>query len=155
MNVSYLDEHGKTRTPTMGSYGSGLDRTLASVIEEHHDKDGIIWPATLSPCHVIIVPIKYEGPVKAAADTLEKELEQRGLDVLVDDRDERPGVKFKDADLIGIPFRVVVGDKNLAAAPPQVEIRRRGESENRLVSVAAAADELAALLCAELAALTP
>ncbi|MDR2376988.1 MAG: proline--tRNA ligase [Treponema sp.] len=153
MNVSYLDEHGKTRTPTMGSYGIGLDRTLASVIEEHHDGDGIIWPATLSPWHVIIVPIKYDGAVKATADTLEQELEQRGLEVLVDDRDERPGVKFKDADLVGIPFRVVVGDKNLAAAVPTVEIRRRGEGENRLVNTAAAADELAALLEAELAAL--
>jgi prolyl-tRNA synthetase len=153
MNVSYLDEHGKSQVPTMGSYGIGLDRTLASVIEEHHDGDGIVWPATLSPYHVIIVPIKYEGAVQAAADTLTEELERRGLEVLVDDRDERPGVKFKDADLIGIPFRVVVGDKNLAAVPPKVEIRRRGKGENRLVDTAAAADELAALLQAEIAAL--
>ncbi|MDR0668619.1 MAG: proline--tRNA ligase [Treponema sp.] len=153
MNVSYLDEHGKTQTPTMGSYGIGLDRTLASVIEEHHDENGIIWPVTLAPCHVIIVPVKYNGAVKTTADTLEKELEQLGLEVLVDDRDERPGVKFKDADLIGIPFRVVVGDKNLTASTPQVEIRRRGKVENRLVSAAAAAQELAAMLRAELAAL--
>jgi prolyl-tRNA synthetase len=153
MNVGFLDEHGKTQTPLMGCYGVGLDRTLASVIEEHHDEDGIIWPTTLSPYQVIIVPIKYEGAVKAATDALEQELERRGFEALVDDRDERPGVKFKDADLIGVPFRVVVGDKNLAASPPGVEIRRRGEAESRLANAAAAADELAALLRAELAAL--
>jgi prolyl-tRNA synthetase len=153
MKVSYLDENGKTQVPVMGSYGIGLDRTLASVIEEHHDEDGILWPVTLAPYQVIIIPIKYEGAVKTAADTLAAELEQRGLEVLVDDRDERPGVKFKDADLTGIPFRVVVGDKNLAGDSPKVEIRRRGEQENRLVASSAAAEELAALVQAETAAL--
>ncbi|MDR3146963.1 MAG: proline--tRNA ligase [Treponema sp.] len=151
MNVSYLDEHGAAQVPTMGSYGIGLDRTLASVIEEHHDDDGIIWPATLSPFHVSIVPIKYDGAVQAAADTLAEELERRGLEVLVDNRNERPGVKFKDADLIGIPFRVVVGDKNLSAGT--VEIKRRGAAEARLVETGRAAEELAALVRAEIAVL--
>jgi prolyl-tRNA synthetase len=133
MNVSYLDENGKSQIPTMGCYGIGLDRTLASVIEEHHDDDGIVWPVTVAPYQVTIVPIKYEGKMKEAADAIEAELEKAGIEVLLDDRDERPGVKFKDADLTGIPWRVVVGDKNLALSPPQVEIKRRGEKDNRLV----------------------
>ncbi|MDR3248440.1 MAG: proline--tRNA ligase [Treponema sp.] len=153
MNVTYLDEAGKSHIPTMGCYGIGLDRTLASVIEEHHDDDGIRWPMSIAPYQVIIVPIKYDGPVKTATDTLAAELEQRGVEVLVDDRDERPGVKFKDADLIGIPFRVVVGDKNLAGDSPKVEIRRRGQTENRLLELTKAAEDLTVLIHGELAEL--
>jgi prolyl-tRNA synthetase len=153
MGVSYLDEAGKSQVPTMGCYGIGLDRTLASVIEEWHDEDGIIWPMSVAPYQVIIVPIKYEGAPRTVTDTLEGELEKRGIEVLVDDRDERPGVKFKDADLTGIPFRVVVGDKNLAGDSPKVEIRRRGKGESRLVETAAAGETLAGLVQAELAAL--
>jgi prolyl-tRNA synthetase len=151
MNVSYLDEAGKSHIPTMGCYGIGLDRTLASVIEEHHDDDGIIWPITVAPYHVIIVPIKYEGKMNEAAGNLAAALEKKGVEVLLDDRDERPGVKFKDADLMGIPWRVVVGDKNLGLNPPKVEIKRRSEKENRLVELGKAADELAVLVEAELA----
>lgn len=150
MNVSYLDEDGKSRTPTMGCYGIGLDRTLASVIEEHHDDAGIIWPLTIAPYHVIIVPIKYEGAVKTAADDLAAALERFGVEVLLDDRNERPGVKFNDADLLGIPYRVVVGDKNLSLPQPSVEVKWRSEKENRLVDVSKAAEELAGLVCAEL-----
>jgi prolyl-tRNA synthetase len=153
MNVSYLDEGGKSHVPTMGCYGIGLDRALASVIEEHHDDDGIIWPVTAAPYHVIIVPIKYEGAVAAAVKKLAAGLEQLGIEVLLDDRDERPGVKFKDADLIGIPWRVVVGDKNLAGDTPKVEVKRRGEKESRLVEAVKAADELAGLVYGEMAVL--
>jgi prolyl-tRNA synthetase len=141
MNVSYLDENGKSQTPTMGSYGIGVDRALASVIEEHHDESGIIWPVSVAPYHVIIVPIKYDGEVKAAADLLAAELEKAGVEVLLDDRNERPGVKFNDADLTGIPWRVVVGDKGLAQS--QVEIKRRGEKESRMAPLDTAAKELA------------
>ncbi|GHV62500.1 proline--tRNA ligase [Spirochaetia bacterium] len=150
MNVSYLDEDGKSRTPTMGCYGIGLDRTLASVIEEHHDDTGIIWPLTIAPYHVIIVPIKYEGAVKTAADDLAAALEKSGVEVLLDDRNERPGVKFNDADLLGIPYRVVVGDKNLSLPQPAVEVKRRSEKENRLVDLSNAAEELAGLVRGEL-----
>ncbi|MDR0401186.1 MAG: proline--tRNA ligase [Treponema sp.] len=153
MNVSYLDENGKTRIPVMGSYGIGLDRTLASVIEEHHDDDGIRWPMTLAPYQVIIIPIRYGGAVKEAVDKLAEELAGLGIEVLVDDREERPGVKFKDADLIGIPFRVVAADKNLAGGSPALEIRRRGEGESRLVETGKAAGELASLIREELAVL--
>jgi prolyl-tRNA synthetase len=150
MNVSYLDENGKSVTPTMGSYGIGVDRALASVIEEHHDDAGIVWPATVAPYHVIIVPIKYDGEVKAAADRLAAELERAGIEVLLDDRNERPGVKFNDADLLGIPWRVVVGDKGLAQSTPQVEIKRRSEKENRMLPLDKAAEELAVKLREEL-----
>ncbi|MDR0600408.1 MAG: proline--tRNA ligase [Treponema sp.] len=154
MGVSYLDENGKTRVPLMGSYGIGLDRTLASIIEEHHDENGVIWPLSVAPWQVIIIPIKYQGAVREAADGLAAELEAAGLEVLLDDRDERPGVKFNDADLLGIPWRVVAGDKNLAAAVPAVEVKRRSEKEARLTPLAAAAGEIAAAVRGELAALT-
>jgi prolyl-tRNA synthetase len=153
MNISYLDENGKSQIPIMGSYGIGLDRTLASIIEEHNDDGGIIWPITVAPYHVIIVPIKYDGAVKAAADSLASELERAGIEVLLDDREERPGVKFNDADLIGIPYRVVVGDKNLAAKAPMVEVKRRDESEKHLVELSKVASELAGKIHAELAVL--
>jgi prolyl-tRNA synthetase len=150
MRVNYLDEGGVSQTPTMGCYGIGLDRTLASIIEENHDDDGIMWPLNVAPYHLLIVPIKYEGAVKAAADALERALGQSGVEVLLDDRDERPGVKFKDADLIGIPYRVVIGDKNLSLPVPSIELKRRGEKAARLLEAAKAAAELAALVSSEL-----
>lgn len=147
MNVSYLDEEGKTQIPTMGCYGIGVDRTLASIIEEHHDPDGIVWPMSVAPYHVILVPIKYDGVVKETSDRIEAELVKQGIEVLVDDRDERPGVKFKDADLIGIPLRVVIGEKNL----PKVEVKRRQEKDSRLLDVPEAITELVNMVKQELA----
>jgi len=142
MNVSYLDENGKSQMPTMGCYGIGVDRTLASVIEEHHDDAGIIWPVSVAPYHVIIVPIKYDGAVKEAADKLAADLTAQGIEVLLDDRNERPGVKFNDADLTGIPYRVVIGDKGLSASTPQVEVKRRSEKNNYMVDLDKATVEL-------------
>jgi prolyl-tRNA synthetase len=154
MGLHYLDEEGKTRMPTMGCYGIGLDRTLASVIEEHHDDGGIIWPMTLTPYQVIIIPVKYSGAVKAAPDQLAAALEGAGVEVLLDDREERPGVKFNDADLLGIPYRVVVGEKNLTAEKARVELKRRGEEEIRLMELGPAAgraaEELSVLIRGEL-----
>ena len=135
MNVSYLDENGKSRIPIMGCYGVGVDRTLASVIEEHHDDSGIIWPVSVAPFHVIIIPIKYDGIVKENARRLEKELTDKGIEVLLDDRGERPGVKFNDSDLTGIPWRVVISDKGLSQTPPQIEVKRRSEKENRIIDL--------------------
>ncbi|MDR0553829.1 MAG: proline--tRNA ligase [Treponema sp.] len=146
MGVSYLDENGKNRVPIMGSYGIGIDRTLASIIEEHHDERGIIWPMTVAPYHVIIIPIKYEGSVKIAADQIASTLENTGIEVLLDDRNERPGVKFNDADLLGIPCRVVIGDKNLALDNPQVEVKHRNENDSRLVPLNMVAHELTAFV---------
>jgi prolyl-tRNA synthetase len=150
MNVTYLDENGKTQMPVMGCYGIGVDRTLASVIEEHHDDAGIIWPVSVAPYHVIIVPIKYDGAVKEAADKLSAELTQAGIEVLLDDRNERPGVKFNDADLIGVPWRVVIGDKGLSQSPAQVEIKKRSEKDSRMTDLNDAAAELTEKISKEL-----
>ena len=150
MNVTYLDVNGKPVTPIMGCYGIGVDRTLASIIEEHHDEKGIIWTMSTAPYQVVIVPVKYDGTMKEAADKLYDELTKEGIEVLLDDRNERPGVKFNDADLIGFPIRIVVGEKNL----PNVEIKLRKEADARLVPLADAAKETAAVVRAELAELS-
>ena len=125
MNMTYLDESGQQQYPLMGCYGIGIDRALASIIEEHHDDNGIIWPMSVTPYHVGIVPIQYEGTMKAAADRLHDELTARGIEVLLDDRVERPGVKFKDMDLIGLPIRIVISDKKL----PNVEFKFRSDTD--------------------------
>ena len=153
MNVSYLDENGKSCIPVMGCYGLGLDRTIASIMEEHHDEDGIIWPMSVAPWHVIIIPIKYEGEVKKTACELAAAFEKAGVECLLDDRDERPGVKFKDADLIGIPLRIVIGDKNLSGDEPKVEIKHRKEKENRLINVNDTVNVISGMVLAELAEL--
>jgi prolyl-tRNA synthetase len=129
MNLFFLDEKGAQQNPLMGCYGIGLDRTLASVIEEHHDDAGIIWPMSVAPYNAVIVPVQYEGAMKDAADSLYEELTAAGVEVLLDDRNERPGVKFNDMDLLGIPIRIVVGTKNL----PKVEVKKRAEKEAVLV----------------------
>lgn len=137
MNVTYLDQNAKPVVPLMGCYGIGVDRTLASVIEANNDENGIVWPMSVAPFHVVIVPVRYDGEMKEVADKLYEELESKGIEVLLDDRNERPGVKFKDFDLIGIPVRIVVGEKNL----PNVEIKLRKESEAHLVPKENAAAE--------------
>jgi prolyl-tRNA synthetase len=143
MKVKYLDENGKSQTPIMGCYGIGLDRTLASVIEEHHDDLGIIWPASVAPYNVIIIPIKYDGAVKSAADRLTDELTQAGIEVLLDDRNERPGIKFNDADLTGIPWRVIIGDKGITQQVPRIEIKKRNEKDNSMINLDKATAHLA------------
>lgn len=149
MNVTYLDENGKLQTPIMGCYGIGVDRTLASIIEEHHDENGIIWTMSTAPYQVVIVPVKYDGTMKEVSDKLYEELKASGIEVLLDDRNERPGVKFKDMDLIGIPVRIVVGEKNL----PNVEVKLRAETEAKLVPVEEAAKTAEKIVREELAKL--
>lgn len=149
MSVSYLDVNGKATTPVMGCYGIGVDRTLASIIEAHHDENGVIWPMTVAPFQVVVVPVKYDGQMKEVSDKIYEELKKAGVEVLLDDRNERPGVKFKDFDLIGIPVRVVVGEKNL----PNVEVKLRKEAESKLIPAEKAASEVAKLVSEELAAL--
>lgn len=149
MNVTYLDENGKLQTPIMGCYGIGVDRTLASIIEEHHDENGIIWTMSTAPYQVVIVPVKYDGTMKEVSDKLYEELRASGIEVLLDDRNERPGVKFKDMDLIGIPVRIVVGEKNL----PNVEVKLRSESEAKLVPAEEAAKTAEKIVREELAKL--
>jgi prolyl-tRNA synthetase len=147
MKASFLDQTGVPVTPLMGCYGIGVDRVLASIIEEHHDDDGILWPMSVAPFHVSLVPVRYDGEVKAAADRLYEELQALGVQVLMDDRNERPGVKFKDADLLGMPIRVVVGEKNL---PDNAELKLRAEKESRVVPLATLAKEIKGIVDAEL-----
>ncbi len=163
MNVTVLDEKNQRVPILMGCYGIGVNRILAAAIERQggHDENGIIWPASLAPYHVLITPIRYEGAMKDAADQLACDLESRavappvyqggacmpGIEVLIDDRDERPGVKFKDADLVGIPVRITIGDKALASG--QVEIKLRNApagSQPELVPLADVATRIADLL---------
>lgn len=112
MGANYLDENGKSVPLVMGCYGIGVNRTVAAIIEQHYDENGIIWPMAVAPYKVIIMPanVKNEEQMKAA-EKIYEDLKSRGIDVLLDDRNERVGVKFKDSDLIGIPIRVTVGKK--------------------------------------------
>ena len=145
MGANFLDETGQPKPIVMGCYGIGVSRTLQAVVEQSNDADGIIWPAAVSPCQVALLLRDPGDPeVTAKAETLANALEARGIDVFLDDREERPGVKFKDADLIGLPVRVVAGAKGLAKGG--FEIRRRTEKESAIVPPEAAADAIAALL---------
>ena len=129
MHVTFLGQNGKPQEPTMGCYGIGVDRTLASIIEKNNDEKGIIWPMSVAPFQVCIVPIRYDGQMKEVADKIYDQLTKAGIEVLLDDRNERPGVKFADMELIGIPLRITVGDKNL----PNVEFKPRAAQEAELV----------------------
>ena len=127
MRATYLDAAGQERVMEMGCYGIGITRTAAAAIEQHHDDAGIIWPLALAPAHVHLIAVNpKDGAQSAAAERLYADLGSAGVQVLYDDREERPGVKFKDADLIGIPFRVTVGPKALAR--DAIECKARGES---------------------------
>lgn len=129
MHVTFLGQNGKPQEPTMGCYGIGVDRTLASIIEKNNDEKGIIWPMSVAPFQVCIVPIRYDRQMKEVADKIYDQLKKAGIEVLLDDRNERPGVKFADMELIGIPLRITVGDKNL----PNVEFKPRAALEAELV----------------------
>ncbi len=126
MKALYLDKQGREQMMVMGCYGIGVGRTAAAAIEQNHDANGIIWPAPLAPFHVHVIPLADKGKVLEAAVALESEFERAGIGVLVDDRDERPGVKFNDADLIGCPYQVVIGEKNLSQGLMELKERRTG-----------------------------
>jgi prolyl-tRNA synthetase len=129
-SVTYLDEDGSLQVPLMGCYGIGVERTVAAVIEQNHDENGIIWPLSISPFHVYLLPVKFAGKTKKTCEEIYKRLTEQGIEVLVDDRDLRPGVKFKDADLIGIPYRITVGDRGLEGGVVEFVYRRTGERES-------------------------
>lgn len=144
--VYKTDELGE-ETMIMGCYGIGVSRTVQAVIEQSHDKDGIVWPAAVAPFQVIIENLDPDTTeVSAVADRLESDLEAAGIDTLVDDRAERPGVKFKDADLIGFPVRVVVGAKGLANGGVEIKRRCDDKSQMRLVPVAEAVSAIQSAL---------
>lgn len=131
LSATYLDADGKEQIIFMGCYGIGIGRTVAACIEQNHDADGISFPLPIAPFHCIVSAINYgkDETVKGACDDIYARLGASGVEVLLDDRDERPGVKFKDADLIGIPLRIVVGSKNLAEGKVELKYRRSGEVE--------------------------
>jgi prolyl-tRNA synthetase len=132
LNATVLDEQGKSATMLMGCYGIGVTRVVAAAIEQNHDERGIVWPEPIAPFDVVLVPINYQKStrVRDAAEKLYEELRAAGFDVLFDDRDARPGVKFADAELYGIPHRVVVGERGLDAGTLEYRHRRATESED-------------------------
>ncbi len=144
MGATFLDANGGEQVMEMGCYGIGITRTAAAAIEQNHDDNGIIWPLALAPAQVHLIAVNpKEAAQQQAADTLYGELQAAGVEVLYDDRDERPGVKFKDADLIGIPFRVTVGPKALARDAVEFKPRRAEKAED--MPIADAVARLAAL----------
>ena len=135
MNASYLDTNGKENLMVMGCYGIGVTRILAATIEQSHDDNGIIWPDNIAPFEVVIVPVNFaDEKTKEVTEKIYKELSSKGIDVLIDDRDERAGIKFKDADLIGIPYRIVIGEKNLANGNVEFKARKDGKEGIKLMN---------------------
>jgi prolyl-tRNA synthetase len=134
MNAQVLNENGKNVTVTMGCYGIGVSRIVASAIEQNHDNNGIIWPDGMAPFQMAIVPLnmhKSEGVARCAEDLYQR-LQAAGLDVLMDDRNERPGVKFADMELIGIPHRIVIADRALADG--NIEYKSRCGETSELIA---------------------
>lgn len=143
--AQYLDAGGETQTLVMGCYGIGVTRTLQAVIEQSHDRNGIIWPAGVSPYDIALLPLSPDNPdCQKVSEEIETALTDRGYSVLVDDRTERPGVKFKDADLIGLPLRVVVSERSLANG--QIEIKRRTDKDAVMVNADEAATRIIEML---------
>lgn len=143
MQANVLDKDGRSVTPIMGCYGMGVTRLVAAVIEQYHDENGITWPEPLSPFHLHIIALNYHksAAVKSATDELYEQACAQGIEVLLDDRDERPGVKFADADLVGIPHRIVVGDRGLKNGV--VEYKRRIDADATEVALDVALAKLA------------
>ena len=136
MGAYYKDENQKDQLIVMGCYGIGVTRTLAAIVEQHHDKDGIIWPMSVAPYHVIITLVGTEDETqKNVAEKIYEELTTAGIEVLLDDRKERPGVKFKDADLLGIPVRITVG-RGAADGMVEYKLRRDAEKTDKTVEEA-------------------
>ena len=147
MQATVLDESGRSQVLYMGCYGVGVSRIVASAIEQNHDARGIIWPDSIAPFQIAILPINGQSSarVREAAELLYQQLQEAGYEVLLDDRGARPGVMFADMELIGIPHRVVLSEKLLDAG--QVEYKGRRDSDNTLVNSA----ELLGFLQARLA----
>jgi prolyl-tRNA synthetase len=126
-----LDENGKHKILSMGCYGIGVSRIVAAAIEQNHDKYGIIWPDAIAPFKVVIIPMNMHKsqPVKEIAESLYSQLVEAGVEVLFDDRKERPGVMFNDMELVGIPHTIVIGERNLDENKVEYKNRRSGEKQ--------------------------
>jgi prolyl-tRNA synthetase len=133
LGANYLDDAGQQHPLIMGCYGIGIGRILIAAVESMHDDKGILWPAAIAPFSVVVTPIRYEGEIKAAADKLYEQLNAAGIDTILDDRDARPGFKFADADLIGFPVRLTVGDRGLKEG--KIELKNRKATEPDMVEV--------------------
>ena len=127
MGATYLDAEGQSHPAIMGCYGIGIGRTAAAAIEQNHDEKGIYWPMPIAPFHAQILPVTASEAVRVASEQLYKELEDQHIEVLLDDRNERGGVKFNDADMIGTPYHIIIGDKGLAKNTIEVKDRKTGE----------------------------
>jgi prolyl-tRNA synthetase len=136
MNANFLDETGKPQLMEMGCYGIGVTRILGAAIEQNHDARGIVWPDAIAPFSVVLCPIGYDrnAEVRAAADRLHDELVAMGIDVMLDDRGERPGEMFADWELIGVPQRVVISERGLKEG--QLEVQGRREAQAGTVPIA-------------------
>ncbi|WP_195940861.1 proline--tRNA ligase [Romboutsia sp. 1001713B170131_170501_G6] len=133
MGANYIDKDGKSKPIVMGCYGIGIERTAAAIIEQHHDENGIIWPLSIAPYHVVVVPVNIKKAEQMeAAEKIYNELQSMGVEVLLDDRDERVGVKFKDSELVGIPMRITVG-KDITDG--KVEFKLRDAQDKELISL--------------------
>mgnify|MGYP006431771957 FL=1 len=146
LNATVLNESGKSEVVHMGCYGIGVSRVMAATVEQNHDDGGIIWPASIAPFQVVLVPINMQKSerVKTLTESLYQQLLDHNIEVLLDDRNERPGVKFADMELIGIPHRLVIGDKGLDRG--MLEYRARPSSDNQDMPVETALEELLKLL---------
>jgi prolyl-tRNA synthetase len=147
MKCIFLDEAGAEKPMEMGCYGIGITRVAAAAIEQNHDAGGIIWPVSIAPYEVTVLSLQQEPAVVEASEALYRDLAARGVDVLYDDRDERPGGKFKDADLIGIPLRVAIGSRSLKEG--QVEVKWRRDAKPTLIPIEGAAQVVGEMLAAE------
>ena len=149
MNLTFLDESGKSRLMEMGCYGIGVSRVVAAAIEQSHDERGIVFPRALAPFELALVPIgmRKSAPVRDAVEGLYRELSAAGVDVLLDDRDERPGVMFADMELIGVPHRVVVGERGLKGG--NVEYQGRRDAQARPIALQDAVKSLRSLVCGD------
>ena len=138
MGATFHDEDGVEHPFIMGCYGVGVSRTVAAIVEQHNDENGIQWPFNVAPAHVCIIPLTVgDDEVQPAAEKLASEIADFGFDVVVDDRKERAGVKFADADLIGWPLQVVIGKRGLAEGNVEVKLRRTGQKKDVSLSTIA------------------
>ena len=129
LGATFLDENGREQPMVMGCYGIGVGRTMAAAVEQNNDENGIIWPKAIAPFEVVVVPVNAKNEEQLQlAESIYAELKKAGVDVLLDDRKDRAGVKFKDADLIGYPLRITVGPKAVAEDVVELKIRRSGET---------------------------
>ena len=136
--ATVLDESGKSRPIVMGSYGIGITRAMAAIVERFHDESGIVWPVSVAPFEAVVTVINPKDvATREAGERLHHALIEEGIEALLDDRDERPGVKFKDAELVGIPYRLTVGPKGLQEG--KVEFTRRRDGQTRSVDIGKAA----------------